>query len=154
MRQPFKSYMDIAYKQATIAFKKGEVPVGCVMIDRNSGQILAKAHNLCETKKNPTLHAEIIAIGLACKKINNKNLSNCDIYITLEPCAMCASAISNAKIQRVYYSAVDKKQGAVENGIRFFNSRSCLHRPEIYSGLMKNESETLLRDFFAKLRIK
>lgn len=154
MHQPFKSYMEIAYKQAKIAFKKGEVPVGCVIIDRDSGQILAKTHNLCEAKKNPTLHAEIVAIGLACKKNNNKNLSNCDIYITLEPCTMCASAISNAKIQRVYYSAVDKKQGAVENGIRFFNSNSCLYRPEIYSGLMKNESETLLRDFFAKLRIK
>jgi tRNA(Arg) A34 adenosine deaminase TadA len=154
VRQQFKSYIEIAYKQAKIAFKKSEVPVGCAIIDRGTGQILAKTHNLCESKNNPTLHAEIVAISLACKKINNKNLSNCDIYITLEPCAMCASAISHAKIKRVYYSAPDEKQGAVENGIRFFNSKSCLHRPEIYSGIMKNESETLLRDFFAKLRIK
>lgn len=154
MSKQFKSYMEIAYKQAKIAFKKSEVPVGCAIIDRSSGHILAKTHNLCESKNNPTLHAEIVAISLACKKINNKNLSNCDIYITLEPCAMCASAISHAKIKRVYYSAADEKQGAVENGIRFFNSKSCLYRPEIYSGIMKNESETLLRDFFAKLRIK
>jgi tRNA(adenine34) deaminase len=145
-------YMKIALDEARLAYSQGEIPVGCVVVDRLTGSIVSIAHNMSEQDKNPNLHAEMIAIDRACKKINNKFLLNCDIYITLEPCTMCSSAISNARIARIYYAASDEKQGAVENGIRFYTTDSCFHRPEIYSGIHKFESEELITSFFSKLR--
>lgn len=145
--------MKDALEQAEIALANNEVPVGCVIVDRKSGKIIAKSHNNMQKLKNPIAHAEILAINEACRSINNKNLSNCDIYVTLEPCTMCAAAIANSRISRIFYAADDIKQGAVENGIRFFTSAACFYRPEIYSGIKDVESKELIQDFFKKIRL-
>lgn len=145
-------YMKEALKEAQKAFGAGEVPVGCVVVDRIKDKIIAKTHNLMQSKKNPNLHAEMLAIDIACKQKNNKNLLDCDIYVTLEPCTMCASAISNARLRRLYYGASDLKQGAVENGVQFYTSNSCIYRPEIYSGINAHESGKIIESFFVKLR--
>ena len=113
--------MKIAFSEAKKAFDKGEVPIGAVIVSE-TGKIIAKAHNLTETKKNPLCHAEILAIQKACKKINKKYLMNCSIFITLEPCPMCATAISLAKIKNVYFSSVDKKGGAIISGIELYKN--------------------------------
>ncbi|MDG1436708.1 MAG: nucleoside deaminase [Rickettsiaceae bacterium] len=144
--------MILALDEAKMASLEGEVPVGCVIINRSTREIVSSSHNMMQKGKNANLHAEIIAINDACKKTNNKNLSDYDIYITLEPCTMCASAISNARLGRVYYGASDVKQGAVENGVRFFASSSCQHRPEIYPDIQKESSEKIMTDFFKQLR--
>lgn len=146
------SYMNLALKEAKKAYDAKEVPVGCVIVDRSKGKVISSAHNMTELYKNPNLHAEMIAIERACQMSGNKFLFDCDIYITLEPCAMCAYAISNAKIARVYYAASDEKQGAVENSTRFYTTKSCFHRPEIYLGIQKIESEGLITSFFSNLR--
>lgn len=145
-------YMEVALAEAKKAYNIGEIPVGCVIVDRKSGKIIAKSHNSMQLKKSPNLHAEMLAIEIACNEKANKNLSDCDIYVTLEPCTMCASAISNARLSRLYYAASDLKQGAVENGVRFYTSSSCMHRPEIYSGINACESVELIESFFGKLR--
>ena len=144
--------MLVALQEAKAAYSAGEIPVGCVIVERANGQIISKAHNMMQQAKNANLHAEIIAINLACQKTQDKNLSNYDIYVTLEPCTMCASAISNARLGRLYYGADDPKQGAVENGVKFYTSKVCLHRPEIYSGLCGSESKEMLKSFFYQLR--
>ncbi len=144
--------MLLAIGEAKQAFDEGEVPIGCVIVDRNSNEIISITRNSMQQDKNACMHAEIKAINLACKKINNKNLSSCDIYVTLEPCTMCAAAISYARLGRLYYSAADSKQGAIENGVRFFASNSCMHKPEIYSGMNIAESTQLIKSFFSKLR--
>lgn len=143
--------MLVALEEAEKAYKKKEIPVGCVIADQN-GKIISKAHNLVEQKNNPNFHAEILAINIACDIIGSKNLSDYNLYVTLEPCTMCASAIANARIKKLYYGASDKKQGAVENGVRFYTSSSCFHKPEIYSHLMVDKSEKLLKNFFSSLR--
>ncbi len=148
----FNNYMDLAIKQARIGFAQGEVPVGCVILCRDTKKILAQTHNLVEKNTLSIAHSEILAIKEASKVVGNKNLSNCDIYVTLEPCAMCSSAISHARIGRLYYGASDQKHGAVENGIRFFSSKSCFHRPEIYEGIDSERSKELMQSFFRKLR--
>lgn len=148
----FFSFMNHALEQAEIAAKLNEVPVGCVIVDRISDKIIAKAHNNMQKLKNPVAHAEIVAINEACRTINNKSLSNCDIYVTLEPCVMCAAAIAYSRISRLFYAAEDQKQGAVENGVRYFTSESCFHRPEIYSGIGNDRSKELIQDFFKKIR--
>lgn len=145
-------FMLIALQEAQKAYLEGEVPVGCVIVHRTNRKIIAKTHNMVQQRNNPNLHAEIIAINTACELINSKNLSNYDIYVTLEPCTMCASAISNARLGRLYYGAEDSKQGAVENGVRFFTSPSCLHKPEIYSDINNKPSEKMLNSFFNSLR--
>ena len=142
----------MALEEARIAYLEKEIPVGCVIVDRQSGVVLAKAHNMCQQLKNPNLHAEMIAITTACNEINNKNLSGCDLYVSLEPCVMCASAISNARIGKLYYAASDQKQGSVENGLRFYTTGSCFHRPEVYPGLLSLESEAIILSFFRQLR--
>ncbi len=145
-------YMEHAIKMA----KKGgilqEVPVGAVVVERNSGLIIAKAHNKVESKKSPLYHAEIIALTLASKKLGSKYLSECDLYITLEPCPMCAAAISMYRIGRLYYGAKDSKFGAVESVSNFFNSKNCFHRPEIYSGIYEETNSLLMKDFFRYIR--
>lgn len=145
-------FMQLALDLAKKSYLEDEVPVGAVIVKRNNGEIISLARNSMQIQKNPNAHAEMLAINIACKKLDNKNLSECDIYITLEPCTMCASAISNARIGRIYYSASDIKQGAVENGVRFFTSSSCFYRPEIYSGMHREESEELMQSFFSKIR--
>lgn len=145
-------FMLEAIKEAEKAYAKGEVPVGCVIVHRATRKIIAKTRNIMQQKQNPNLHAEILAINIACEQTASKCLIGYDIYVTLEPCTMCASAISNARLSRIYYGAQDSKQGAIENGVRFFTSNACFHRPEIYEGIEKDRAETILKDFFIQLR--
>lgn len=142
--------MDEAIKQAHLAASKGEVPVGAIVVC--NGEIIGSAGNCNRTLHDPTAHAEIAAMRAAAAFKQNARLDDCDLYVTLEPCAMCAAAISLARIKRVYYACSDEKFGAVENGVRFFASESCFHKPEIYSGISENEARKILQEFFAKKR--
>lgn len=144
--------MQEALRQAEIAFKQNEVPVGAVITDRKKGEIIVKSHNIVEQEKNPLLHAEVVAINQACQILKTKFLFNHDIYVTLEPCLMCCCAISFSKIGRIFYAASDPKQGGIESNFRYFNSKHCFHRPEIYSGFLEEISTNLLKDFFKKIR--
>ncbi len=146
-------FMQEALNQAQIAFNKNEIPVGVVIVNRKSNEIISKTHNLVEQQKNPLLHAEIVAISQSSKILSSKNLSNCDMYVTLEPCSMCTAAISFARIGRLFYATTDPKQGNIENNGRFFNSKHCFHHPEIYSGFLAKISENLIKEFFRKLRL-
>ncbi len=145
-------HMRSALEQALYAQASGEIPVGAVIVMRATGQIVSSGYNLVETDENPTRHAEIIAIEAACRMLQNKNLNECDLYVTLEPCAMCAGAISHARVGRLFYGASDPKQGAVEHGPRFFTQETCMHRPEVYDGIMAEESGQIIRAFFEHLR--
>ena len=145
--------MQIALEEAQKAFKLDEVPVGAVIIDKE-GNIVAKAHNLVERHKDATAHAEIIAIRKALAKTKDKYLSDFDIYVTLEPCPMCAATISLLRFRRLYFGAYDVKSGGVENGARIFNQPSCHHVPEIYGGIAESKSAKLIKDFFAQKREK
>lgn len=142
--------MKLALEQAKIAFEKDEVPVGAVLVE--DGKIIASAFNQNLTINDPTAHAEILVLRKASEIKKSPRLNNCDLYVTLEPCAMCASAIALARIRRIYYAASDQKFGAVENGARIFNSSSCFHKPEIYSGINEEESRKLMQDFFKSKR--
>ena len=139
-----------ALKQAKIAFDQDEVPVGCVIVENR--KIIAASHNNNLFLNDPTAHAEISALRIASEIKKSSRLDNCDIYVTLEPCTMCAAAISLARIKRIYYAASDSKFGAVENGVKFFHSSSCFHQPEIYSGISETESKKLIVDFFKSKR--
>lgn len=143
-------FMAKALEQAKTAFDQDEVPVGCVIVE--NGKIIAASHNHNLSSNDPTAHAEISALRIASKIKKSPRLDSCDLYVTLEPCAMCAAAISLARIKRIYYAASDNKFGAVENGIKFFYSSSCFHRPEIYSGISETESKKLMVDFFKSKR--
>jgi tRNA(adenine34) deaminase len=140
------SFMDLALKTAKNAGKAGEVPIGCVIV-RNY-EVIASAANRTLTDRDPTAHAEILAIRQAAERIGTERLVDCDLYVTLEPCTMCAGAISLARIRRLYYGAPDPKGGAVDSGVRFFASPTCHHVPEVYPSVGENEAATLLRDFF------
>ncbi|MDB4831701.1 nucleoside deaminase [Hyphomicrobiales bacterium] len=144
--------MDIALSEARLAYNLDEVPIGAVILDKNK-KIISIAHNLVRFNKDPLAHAEILAIREAAKFMGNERLIDCDIYVTLEPCSMCASAISHARIRRLYYAADDVKHGAVENGIRFFNSNNCFHKPEVYGGISAEASVSLLKNFFKNKRL-
>lgn len=144
--------MKTAIDQAVIGESHGEVPVGAVIIDSVSGQIIARSHNLTETQSDPTAHAELIAIREACRTIGSPRLTGCDMYVTLEPCPMCAQAISFARIRRLYFGAYDTKGGGVENGARIFHKPSCHHTPEVIGGIEETACSTLLRNFFAGKR--
>jgi cytosine deaminase len=144
--------MHHALDEAKIAFKNNEVPVGSVIIHRASREIIARSNNLVETKNNPILHAEILSISKACDVLQSKNLSSCDMYVTLEPCFMCACAISHSRLKCLFYGAYDLKHGAIENNLRFFTSKECFHRPEIYGGILETKSNSLMKLFFQKLR--
>lgn len=139
-----------ALNQAKIAAKQDEVPVGAVVVC--DGEIIALAHNQNLTLIDPTAHAEIVALRAAATIKGSSRLDDCDLYVTLEPCAMCAAAISLARIRNVFYACGDAKFGAVENGVRFFASSSCYHKPEVYSGIGESESKKMLQDFFKKKR--
>ena len=144
------SFMDLALKAAENAGKSGEVPIGCVIVRDNA--VIATAGNRTLTDRDPTAHAEILAIREAARKVGSERLGDCDLYVTLEPCTMCAAAISFARVRRLYYGAADPKGGAVDSGVRFFASPTCLHVPEVYSAVGENEAATLLREFFKARR--
>jgi tRNA(adenine34) deaminase len=144
------SFMDIALEEARAAQAAGEVPVGCVIV--LDGKVIAKAGNRTLADRDPTAHAELIAIRQAAAKLGSERLTGCDLHVTLEPCAMCAAAMSFARIRRLYYGAADPKGGAVDSGVRFFASSTCHHRPEVYGGIGETEAAHLLRGFFAARR--
>ncbi|WP_148277095.1 nucleoside deaminase [Methylocystis sp. SC2] len=139
-----------AFEQARAAAAAGEVPVGAALV--RNGEIIAAAGNRTLRDRDPTAHAEMLAIRQACAAIGSERLVDCDLYVTLEPCAMCAAAISFARIRRLYYAASDPKGGAVEHGPRFFAQPTCHHRPEVYGGIRESEAAQLLRDFFQARR--
>ncbi|MGU3667319.1 nucleoside deaminase [Methylobacterium sp. A49B] len=141
---------DRAFAAARAAAALGEVPVGAVVV--RDGSVLAVAHNQPRLLRDPTAHAEILAIRAACAALGDERLVGCDLYVTLEPCPMCAGAISFARIRRLYYAASDPKGGGVEHGPRVFNQATCHHAPDVYGGFREQEAATLLRDFFAQRR--
>jgi tRNA(adenine34) deaminase len=142
--------MDLALKAAENAGKSGEVPIGCVIVLND--EVVAAAGNRTLTNRDPNAHAEMLALRQASETVGSERLVDCDLYVTLEPCTMCAGAISFARIRRLYYGASDPKGGAVESGVRFFASPTCHHVPEVYSAVGESEAATLLRDFFKARR--
>lgn len=144
------SFMDLALRAAETAGKAGEVPVGCVVV-RNQ-EVIATGANRTLADHDPTAHAEIVALRAAAAKIGSERLVDCDLYVTLEPCTMCAGAISLARVRRLYYGAADPKGGAVDSGVRFFAAPTCHHAPEVYSGVGESEAARLLREFFRERR--
>jgi len=149
----FRTYMDDALEEAAKAFERGEVPVGAVIVE-TSGNIIARAGNETRGRMDPSAHAELIAIRKACNTLKTERLLNCDMYVTLEPCAMCAALIAHARIRRVYFAASDPKSGGVQQGARVFEHKQTHHVPEIYSGIGEEKAVKLLRDFFADKREK
>lgn len=147
-------YMQLALNEAHAAAIQDEVPIGAVIVDPQSGEVVGKAHNLSESS-DATAHAEILAIRQACGHLGENRLRGLDLYVTLEPCTMCAAAISFARIARLYIGAEDPKGGAVINGVKFYNAATCHHRPQVFSQILAEESSQLLKDFFrAKRRNK
>jgi tRNA(adenine34) deaminase len=144
------SFMQLALDEARAADSRGEVPVGCVIV--RGTEIIARAGNRTIADKDPTAHAELLAIREAAAKLGSERLTDCDLYVTLEPCAMCSAAMSFARIRRLYFGAADEKGGAVEHGVRFFSSPTCHHKPEVYGGIAGTEAGALLKDFFAVRR--
>ena len=147
---PLPSFMQLALQEARAAADRGEVPIGCVIV--RDGAVVARAGNRTLAAKDPTAHAELIAIRVAAAKIGTERLTDCDLYVTLEPCTMCAAASSFARIRRLYFGATDPKGGAVESGVRFYDNPACHHRPEVYGGIGGGECAALLREFFAARR--
>jgi tRNA(adenine34) deaminase len=151
MSQPtIPNFMDLALAQARAAAAVGEVPVGCVIV--RGWTVIAQAGNRTLAERDPTAHCEMVAIRAAAQVLGSERLTGCDLYVTLEPCAMCAAATAFARIRRLYYAAPDPKGGAVDNGVRFFASPSCHHRPEVYGGIAATEASALLQEFFRTRR--
>ena len=138
--------LDLAKKAA----QKGEVPVGAVIV--KDGKVIAAAHNLTETNNDPCAHAELLAIRAACDHLESTRLPDCDLYVTLEPCAMCAAAISFGRIRRLYFGAYDPKGGGVEHGGRFYQQSTCHHAPEVVGGMMESDCALALKEFFSDKR--
>ncbi len=147
----FTSYMDIAIEEAERAALRGEVPVGAVIVSK-AGDVIARAGNRTREINDPTAHAEVLAIRSACKALGQERLTGCDLYVTLEPCPMCAAAISNARVARLYYGASDPKSGGVAQGPKVFSHAQCHHVPEVYDGIDETACAAVLTDFFAALR--
>lgn len=143
-------FMEIAFSEAEAAAKAGEVPVGCVLV--RDGKILVQAGNRTLRDRDPTAHAELLVLREAAKLLGDERLIDSDLYVTLEPCTMCAAAISFARVRRLYYGALDEKGGAVDSGVRFFAQASCHHKPEVYGGINGVRAAKLLKDFFAARR--
>jgi tRNA(adenine34) deaminase len=143
--------MELALEEAQLAAEAGETPVGAVLAAPD-GRIAGRGRNLVIARKDPTAHAEIIAIREACAAAGSERLPGYDLYVTLEPCAMCAAAISYARIRRLYFGAASEKDGAVEHGVRYFSSAACHHAPEFYGGIAETRASLLLKEFFRKLR--
>jgi tRNA(adenine34) deaminase len=146
------SFMALALREAEHAASRGEVPVGAVIVDGDSGEILSRAGNRVEATNDPTAHAELLAIRKAAAAAGAPRLEGCDLYVTLEPCAMCAAAIAFARIRRLYFGAYDPKGGGVEHGARFFHQPTCHHVPEVYGGLEESRAAELLVRFFQEKR--
>ena len=144
------SFMQMALDEARAAQDRGEVPVGCVIV--RDGEVIASAGNRTLADRDPTAHAELLALRTAAAAVGSERLADCDLYVTLEPCTMCAAAVSFARIRRLYFGAADPKGGAVEHGVRFFAAPTCHHRPEVYGGIGEQESAELLRGFFQAKR--
>jgi tRNA(Arg) A34 adenosine deaminase TadA len=144
--------MDLAFAEAESAGRAGEVPVGAVIVDPTTGVIVAREGNRTEADRDPTAHAEILAIRAACQALGSARLPGLDLYVTLEPCPMCAAAIGFARIGRVYFAAYDPKGGGVDHGPRIFDQPTCHHRPEVYGGIQESRSAGLLKRFFAARR--
>lgn len=149
-RQDGKDGMALALAQARAAAERGEVPVGAAVL--RDGLVIASAGNRTLEDRDPTAHAEMLALRAACTALGSERLTGCDLYVTLEPCPMCAAAISFARIRRLYFGAADPKGGAVENGVRLYASPTCHHAPEVYGGLRESEAAGLLRSFFRERR--
>lgn len=149
--RPTASPMELALAEAEAAAARGEVPVGAVIVDA-SGRVLAAAGNRTLELKDPTAHAEMIAIRAAAAALGSERLIDCDLYVTLEPCAMCATAISFARLRRLYFGAADEKGGGVEHGPRIYAQPTCHHAPEVYGGISERRAAMLLKDFFAARR--
>lgn len=143
-------FMDLALAEARAAAAEGEVPIGCVIV--RDGAVIARGRNRTMADHDPTAHAEMLALRAAAAALGAERLTACDIYVTLEPCTMCAGALSLARVRRLYYGAADPKGGAVDSGVRFFASPTCHHRPEVYGGIAEQEAAALLRAFFAGRR--
>ncbi len=146
------SPMDLALGEAEAAAALGEVPVGAVLVDAETGEILARAHNLVETDKDPTAHAELLAIREAAQRLGAKRLTRADLYVSLEPCPMCAQAIALARLRRLFFGAYDPKGGGVEHGPRIFAQPTCHHRPEVIGGVQERRAGDLLKVFFQARR--
>ncbi|MEA2935830.1 MAG: tRNA(adenine34) deaminase [Variibacter sp.] len=142
--------MDLALDEARAAAAAGEVPIGCVIV--RDGEVISQAGNRTLADRDPTAHCEMLAIRRAAETLASERLTECDLYVTLEPCTMCAAAISFARIRRLYYGTADPKGGAVENGVTFFNAATCHHKPETYAGIGETEASALLKTFFASRR--
>tara|TARA_Y100001958_G_scaffold158292_1_gene155700 strand:- start:622 stop:1077 length:456 start_codon:yes stop_codon:yes gene_type:complete len=149
----FRTFMDDALEEAAKALERGEVPVGAVIVEA-SGDIIARAGNETRERLDPSAHAEVLAIRKACDVLKTDRLANCDIYVTLEPCAMCAGLIANARLRRIYFAASDPKSGGVQQGARVFDHQQTHHIPEIYPGIGEKKAEKLLKNFFATKRLK
>src|SRR5487761_2766318 len=143
---PAPSFMQMALEEARAAQTRGEVPVGCVIV--RVGEVIARAGNRTIADKDPTAHAELLALRQAAAVLGSERLADCDLYVTLEPCTMCAAAMSFARVRRLYFGAADPKGGAVEHGVRFFAAATCHHRPEVYGGINESECAALLKEFF------
>lgn len=151
MRDKQNSYMELAFKEAEAAAKRGEVPIGAVLVDA-AGNVVAAASNRVEELNDPTAHAEMLALREATRKLDAPRLVDCDLYVTLEPCTMCAAAISFARVRRLYFAPYDAKGGAVDHGAKFFGQPTCHHAPEVYGGIMEQEGRDILQQFFKSLR--
>ena len=149
---PQPTPMDLALREARYASERGEVPVGAVIVDAASGHLIATAGNRTEERGDPTAHAEMLAIREATGNEGQPRLENCDMYVTLEPCAMCAAAISFARIRRLYFGAYDPKSGGVEHGAKVFEHATCHHKPEVIGGMGESEAAGLPKDFFKDKR--
>ena len=149
--EPAAGHMALALKEAQLAAGRGEVPVGAVLI-APGGRVIASDGNRTRELSDPTAHAEMLVMRHACRATGSERLMGFDLYVTLEPCAMCAAAISFARIRRLYFGAGDDKMGAVEHGPRFFSQPTCHHRPEVYGGIAETEAARLLKEFFARRR--
>jgi len=147
---PLPLPMQRALDAARSAAAAGEVPIGAVIV--KDGSVIAEAHNAPRDLHDPTAHAEILAIRAAAQALGDERLTGCELWVTLEPCAMCAGAITHARIARLYYAASDPKGGAVEHGARVFEQEQCLHRPEVYTGIGEDDAAEMLRDFFRERR--
>ena len=147
----FKSFMEIALQEARDAAKRGEIPVGAVVVSAD-GRVVARAGNYSRESCDPSAHAEVLAIRKACALLGQERLNDHDLYVTLEPCAMCAGLIAAARIRRLYYAASDPKSGGVEHGARVFNHPQSHHKPEVYPNISEAESQQLLKEFFNNIR--
>ena len=145
-------YMQKALELAKTAAEIDEVPIGAVIVDNQTGEIIASSYNQTAHIQDATCHAEIVAIQEACKKLNSSRLWGMDLYVTLEPCTMCAAAISFARIENLYFGATDAKGGAVISGVKFYDAPTCHHKPKIHSGLLQEECSQILKSFFQKKR--